>query len=220
MRATFYIPCPGNTCQALSSINNYNYWGHDIRIRAITNNSRGLPELFNDCIDESIARDDEWAIFCHNDIIIESSGIIDRLESSEFDVVGVAGASQVKIAEPALWHIMGGGFGSGHLHGAVAHGDVIRKHMTSFGYYPARCIILDGVFIGIKKKVFGNLKFDTSNPAKFHFYDLDYSLAAHQAGYKVGVSDILITHESPGLRSLENEQWQAGQKWFLEKYGK
>ena len=34
-----------------------------------------------------------------------------------------AGTTQVKLQSPALWHIMGGGFGSGNLHGAVAHGD-------------------------------------------------------------------------------------------------
>lgn len=219
MKVTIYVPCPGKSCNALLSLERETFGKFGVKIKPIYNNRKGLPELYNECIDQSILGDDDWIIFCHNDIIVESNALILKLMQSEFDVIGVAGASQVKLQEPALWHLMGGGFGSGHLHGAVAHGDMFRKHMTSFGEYPARCIILDGVLMGINKKVYGNLRFDESNPAKFHFYDLDYSLSAHKAGYKVGVSDILITHESPGLRSLEDEQWQAGQKWFLEKHG-
>ena len=60
---------------------------------------------------------------------------------------------------------MGGGFGSKNLHGAVAHGDEKEKHMTPFGSYPHRTIIIDGVFMAIKRKVFTKIKFDESCPS-------------------------------------------------------
>jgi len=39
----------------------------------------------------------------------------------------------------------------------------------------------------------------------------------HLAGLKVGVGDILITHESHGLREW-SEDWKKGERWFLNKY--
>jgi GT2 family glycosyltransferase len=112
---------------------------------------------------------------------------------------------------------MGGGFGSGKLHGAVAHGNAEQKQMTAFGPYPKRVILIDGVFMCIKREVFENVRFDEECPAKFHFYDLDYSLSCHKAGYKIGVSDIMVTHSSPGLREFTPE-FNEGQQWFLNKW--
>jgi GT2 family glycosyltransferase len=89
--------------------------------------------------------------------------------------------------------------------------------MTYFGVYPHRVLLIDGVFMAIKRKVFEQVRFDETCPAKFHFYDLDYSLSCHKAGFKIGVSDILITHASPGLREFTSE-FNEGQKWFLEKW--
>ena len=76
---------------------------------------------------------------------------------------------------------MGGGFGSPNLHGAVAHlDDKGKKHMTPFGSYPNRAVIIDGVFMAIKRKVFQKIRFDESCPSKWHFYDLDYSMQCHK----------------------------------------
>ena len=71
--------------------------------------------------------------------------------------------------------------------------------------------------MGISRKVFEQIRFDEDCPAKFHMYDIDYSIAAHKAGFKVGVGDILITHASPGLREF-TEEFQKGQEWFLNKH--
>ena len=136
-----------------------------------------------------------------------------------YDVLGVAGASQIKIQEPALWHLMGGGFGSGNLHGAVAHLNNGKKSMTAFGPYPHQALIMDGVFLAISRKVFKKIRFDESCPAGFHFYDLAYTLDASLKGYKCGVVDAYITHASPGLQSFTKD-WTEGQKWFLKKYDK
>jgi hypothetical protein len=39
----------------------------------------------------------------------------------------------------------------------------------------------------------------------------------HLQGGRVGVGDILITHESPGLREFTDE-WREGEKYFISKY--
>ena len=182
------------------------------------NNTEPLPVIYNKAIDFAIQEDMDLLVLCHDDVIVESD-LAYKLPSlmQTFDVIGVAGTTECKLQEPALWHIMGGGFGSGNLHGAVAHGDEKNKAMTFFGPYPKRVLLLDGVFLCISKDVFNKVRFDESNPAGFHFYDLDYSLSCHKEGFKLGVSDILITHASPGLKEFTSE-FNEGQKWFLEKW--
>ena len=179
------------------------------------NNRHSLPEIYNTAIGIALERNVDYLVLCHDDITINSS-LSPALASAfnKFDVVGVAGTSQAKIQEPALWHLMSD---PNHLHGAVAHGDDNCKFMTSFGPYPHRAIMLDGVFLGIKREVFSKIRFDEENPAKFHFYDLIYTLTCHQAGFKVGVGDIMIAHSSPGLREYTQE-FLDGQEYFLKKF--
>ena len=156
-------------------------------------------------------------MLCHDDVIIESDlayKLPDLLKT--YDLIGVAGASEIKLEAPCLWHLMGGGFGGGHLHGAVAHGNEHQKQMTYFGPYPHRVIMIDGVFMAMTRKVFERVRFDEDCPSDFHMYDLLFSYNAHKAGFKVGVSDILITHASPGLKEFTPE-FLAGQEYFLNK---
>lgn len=182
------------------------------------NNTTPIAKVYNKAIDFAIKENIDYLVLCHDDIIIESN--LDKKIPemfNRFDMFGVAGATQCKLEKPALWHLMGGGFGSGNLHGAVAHGTQDQKSMTYFGPYPKRVIMLDGVFLAIKRDVFTKIRFDETCPAGFHFYDIQYSMDAHKAGFKVGVSDVMITHVSPGLREFTDE-YNKGQEWFLQRY--
>lgn len=182
------------------------------------NNTTPIAKVYNKAIDFAIKENIDYLVLCHDDIIIESN--LDKKIPemfNRFDMFGVAGATQCKLEKPALWHLMGGGFGSGNLHGAVAHGTQDQKSMTYFGPYPKRVIMLDGVFLAIKRDVFTKIRFDETCPAGFHFYDIQYSMDAHKAGFKVGVSDVMITHASPGLREFTDE-YNKGQEWFLQRY--
>jgi len=182
------------------------------------NNKESLHKVYNKAIDFAIQENIENLVLVHDDVILENYSE-EKLNTlfNKFDVIGVAGTTEVKLEPPALWHIMGGGLGSKNLHGAVAHGDEKKKHMTPFGTYPKRVVLIDGVFIAIKRKVFSKIRFDEKCPSKWHFYDLDYSMQCHKAGFKVGVGDILITHNSPGLTSF-TEEFNKGQEWFLQKW--
>lgn len=182
-------------------------------------NKESLPVVYNRMLEVAKKDDYDALIFVHDDVQIEHNPIpkLSKLFTS-YDIVGVAGCSEAKIEHPALWHLMGGGWTGGKLHGAVAHGNEQQKHMTSFGPYPHRVLMIDGVFMALNRNAIEKASFDESNPAGFHFYDLDFSFNAHKIGLKVGVGDIYINHQSPGLRSF-TEEWLAGEKWFLEKYG-
>ena len=184
-------------------------------------NKRPLPLVYNEFLD--IAQDGDYThlVICHDDISIETVNLArylqDSFKSTGFNLMGVAGTSQVKLESPALWHLMGGGFNSGHLHGAVSHliSDK-QKYMTSFGPYPSQVLMIDGVFMAMDDR-FKFMCFDEQNPCPWHFYDLDFSLQTHKNGYKVGVTDVNITHASPGLGEFTPE-WKEGEEWFLKKH--
>ena len=182
------------------------------------NNTQAIAKVYNRAIDFAIENNFDYMVLAHDDIIIESE-IEDRLAElfETYDMVGVAGGNNCKLQEPALWHLMCGGFGSGNLHGAVAHGNEKEKSMTGFGTYAKRVTLIDGVFMAMKRSVFEKVRFDEECPAKFHFYDLDFCLAANKQKIKIGVGDIHITHASPGLQSF-TEEFNKGQKWFLNKW--
>ena len=190
----------------------------DIDIFIKENNKKSLHKIYNEAIDFALQENVDHLVLVHDDVILEnfSEQRLERL-FKKFDVVGCAGTTEVKLQPPALWHIMGGGFNSGNLFGAVAHGTQDDKHMTAFGPYPKRVVLLDGVLLAIKKKVFKKIRFDEKCPAKWHFYDLDYSMQCHKAKFKLGVGDILVTHNSPGLTSV-TEEFTKGEKWFLKKW--
>ena len=182
------------------------------------NNKDSLHKTYNKAIDFAIKENVDNLVLVHDDVILEnfSEKKLNRL-FKKFDVVGCAGTTEIKLQPPALWHLLGGGFGSGNLFGAVAHGTEDDKHMTAFGPYPKRVVLLDGVLLAIKRKVFKKIRFDEKCPSKWHFYDLDYSMQCHKAKFKLGVGDILITHSSPGLTSFTDE-FNKGQEWFLNKW--
>jgi hypothetical protein len=183
------------------------------------NNRQGLAKVYNECLDIAIKEKFDYIMFIHDDVHLEHDPR-PKLEKlfQEFDIVGVAGCSQAEIKSPALWHLMGGGWEGGNLHGAVAHGNADKKHMTSFGVYPHRVVMIDGVFMALNRKAIQTVRFDEDCPSGFHFYDLLISKICIDKGLKIGVGDVMITHESQGLREF-SEDWKAGESYYLSKYG-
>jgi hypothetical protein len=191
------------------------YKHHKDLFTFVENNVHSLPSVYNTAINIALEKNMDYLVLCHDDVIINSSLALELPAAfKRFDVVGVAGTSQAHIQKPVLWHLMSE---PQCLHGAVAHGTENQKFMTSFGVYPHRVVMLDGVFLAIKREVFENVRFDENNPAKFHFYDLIYTLTCHQKGYKVGVGDIMITHASPGLREFTDE-FKRGEDYFINTF--
>lgn len=180
------------------------------------NNSKPLSVVYNSMIDYAVKGGYEGLVLLHDDVELEHNPYFKLKELFKiYDLVGVAGCSEVTFDSPALWHIMGGK----KLHGCVAHSHSGKKLTTSFGPYPHRVVMIDGVFMALGKELLNsNLRFDEDNPARFHYYDLSYSFNCHNNGFKVGVGDIYINHMSPGLREVTPE-WKNGEKWFLDTYG-
>ncbi len=194
----------------------------DVTIRVFENNKESLAKRYNQAIKESYNDGTDCLILLHDDVMLDDDPI-SILESSfdNFDLVGVAGASKVEIKKPALWHLMGGGWTGGSIHGAVRHiinrDGMMCKELTYFGPTPHRVVMIDGVFMALNRNIIEKMTFDEKCPSNFHFYDLNFSLDCHQHGFKVGVENIRITHASHGLSEV-TEDWKKGQDYFLEKY--
>jgi len=181
-----------------------------------TENTHGLPKVYNVFLDQALKDDRDCVVLVHDDVYLEHNPI-PKLEKlfKEYDLVGVAGCSRAEIKSPALWHIMG----QRHLHGAVAHSHGNSKVMTSFGVYPQRVVMIDGVFMAFNRKAIEQLRFDENCPSGFHFYDLNICQKALELGLKIGVGGIMITHASPGLTEF-TEDWRKGEEYYLGLYSR
>jgi len=76
-----------------------------------TSNSKGLSKVYNDTIYVDTSKKGtvyDCYMFVHDDVYIDDAFVFDKIEDSfqEYDILGVAGASNPEIKSPALWHLM------------------------------------------------------------------------------------------------------------------
>lgn len=196
---------------------------HDVEF--VTGNKKHLCTVYNEKIKTAIHARYTYIAFVHGDVWLNCT--MDNLKqniikyNTMYDVFGLAGAKKLTIPSTLsqttmpLWHLMG----RDNLHGCVAHGQFDKFGYTSYGPVPEQVVMIDGVFISINLAKLGNVRFDENIPSKFHFYDLCFSLDCSLAKKKVGVGDLPIIHESPGLKNITPE-WIAGANYFINKYSK
>lgn len=182
-------------------------------------NTKSLQVCYNKFINDARENNVDIAVMIHDDVYINTRDLYSIISKAadQYTVFGLAGATSCKIGSPALWHLMSK---REDQRGCVAHGNEKSYMYTSFGPIPSRCLVIDGVFIGINiKELPENVKFDESYPSKFHYYDLDFSLECNRNSVKIGVVDIPIIHQSPGLTKPDKE-FYSGQEYFINKWKK
>jgi GT2 family glycosyltransferase len=185
--------------------------GHAHEVIRISD-AKSLAEGFNRGIAQS--RGDRL-IFCHDDIEILSDDFAERLDGhlNQYDLVGIAGANRVIRSE---WVSAG----PPHIFGQIA------QLYSQGGFYvaifgvPARSVggicVMDGLFFAARRAVVEKIKFDSQTFDGFHHYDLDFTFAAHLAGFRLAVAtDLLLLHRSPGNK---DERWKHYARLFHQKY--
>lgn len=178
-------------------------------------NKIGLSTIYNKFLTSKYS--DKIVVFIHDDIVLGYSIVTLMRElnnaHSMFDIVGLAGATKIGLTFPTLWHLMQKG-----ASGSVGHGNGGMSQMSNYGPSPARCIVVDGLFISVnvEKLIATGHKFDER--FTFHHYDLDFCIQADKCGLKIGTWPIWVTHLSPGLKSLENDIWKKSNDLFCQKY--
>jgi hypothetical protein len=183
------------------------------------NNEDGLSKKYNEFLKQNLNIYD-IIVFVHDDVYIDDCFIFRKLNKlhDKFDIVGLAGGVDMKIKEPALWHLMCGGFGP-NLRGAVSH--FYNEHaigITPFGPTPAPVEVVDGLFISVLTKKIKEYNWQFNENYKFHHYDIASCIDATKKGMSLGIGPIWVIHQSPGLRSLSEPAFVESQNQFLKEY--
>ncbi len=154
-------------------------------------------------------------IFCHDDIEILNGDFAERLGEhlARYDLVGVAGTNRLIRGEWAA-------AGPPYIFGQVAQNHPQGGFEVRIFGTPARAVggihALDGLFFAARRTVVERIPFDAETFDGFHHYDLDFSFAAHLAGFRLGVAnDIHILHGSWGS---QDQSWQNSLRRFDQKY--
>lgn len=183
-------------------------------------NTRGLPAVYNEAM--ARAAPGEALLFVHDDIWLDDPQWVDKLllALQRFDVVGLAGNRRRVPRQPAWLYLQVDGdkavLDAPNLSGAVAHGERSNGEVSYFGPSPARCELLDGLFIAVNGGVAKAAGVSFDERFDFHFYDLDFCRTARSAGLSLGTWPIMVTHQSRG--SFNNPVWRAGLQRYLAKW--
>jgi len=187
-------------------------------INPLLSNTDSIAKQYNKLI-QTYSSQDCILVLAHDDVLITDKNWINKLKIAldKYDVAGLAGGKDPAIAKPCLWHLM---CPTTKHSGTVGHHMDNNTFKTHFGP-TGRVLLLDGLFLAFNpKKIYeAGVKFDETCPAKFHFYDIDFSLTCNKAKLKLGTINIDVIHASPGLRSYTKE-WLDGQEWFLNKFNR
>ena len=143
----------------------------------------------------------ELLCFVHEDVAFLTSKwgeiLLNHFEDTEIGLLGIAGA-QYKTRTIGGWWTPGDLSKIKLIQGnknKLSSSQEINKDISGC----MSCVCVDGVFMVTPRKVWELIRFDEVLLNKFHCYDLDYSLAVFDKGYKVIVCyDIYLEHFSQG----------------------
>lgn len=141
----------------------------------------------------------DYLLFIHEDILFKNEDwgntLINHLNQKNTGIIGLAGSSYVPSA-PSSWTVT-------EKYNSV---NILQGNKENTLYFPIqttkenrnKVFAVDGVFIGIKKEIFNQFKFNENLLKGFHGYDLDFSLRVSKKNQNYVVNDILIQHFSGG----------------------
>ena len=153
-------------------------------------------------------------VFSHDDVEIIAPDFGQRLARrlAQCDVLGVAGATR---ATGPAWPFAGWP----HLHGSVIYpeGTGYRVSVYSRTAPIAQGIrVMDGVFLAMRREVALAVGWDAQTCDGFHGYDVDFTLRAAQAGYRLAVAtDLGVVHRSYGGF---DDRWEAAARKLMARH--
>jgi len=174
--------------------------------------AKSLAEAYNRSIAASTG---EIVILSHDDIEILAPNFASQIEAhlAAFDAIGVMGGTEM--SGPAwCWSR------HPHLRGWITHRSPPDEDWEVSVVDPrplaGPVAVLDGVFVAARRTVFAKVAFDERTFDGFHLYDIDWSVRATRAGFRIGVAgDLLVVHES---RGNYDKHWAVYAERFCDKY--
>jgi len=158
-------------------------------------NARSLAEAYNWAVRKSVA---DVIVLSHDDVDILADDFAARLfhHLRSFDVLGVVGSTRAD--GPTV-----GWSGHPHLRGWITHHSPAEARwqvdLLDHRAVAAGISVLDGVFLAARRDVLRGVPFDAEVFDGFHVGDVDWSLRAARAGFRLGVAaDLGLVHASRG----------------------
>ena len=150
--------------------------------------------------------------FCHEDILFHTQNwgneLIRTLNNTKIGLVGVAGAT-FKSKYPLSWVSIDG---SCYRSNAFFDKPKENKNIEPI----EEVAVVDGMFLGMRKDVWLQNKFNEKELKGFHIYDIDISYHLFKSGYKIAVSNLIsVQHLSKG--SLDINWFKASVNWHEDK---
>ena len=184
-------------------------------------NQKSIFEGYTLAFNKFKIEDDDIVILCHDDIeILTDASVFKRIiVSSLFDkktgFVGVAGTTH--LSEDAIWWNKDMWQQQKHK-GFVYHGEDILKSDSTYYGPPGRVVCLDGLFLAAKGKTLRDI--GLQKPSHFEgdwdFYDIHYTISAHNKKYHNKVVPINILHNSYGDLA-GRDSWHKNRLAFISK---
>lgn len=180
-------------------------------------NRRGLSEIFNEAIEA--APENALLVLIHDDVWIDENTFVHSILQGlqHYDVIGVAGNRRCMPGQPA-WSFVDDKFTwdvEENLSGLVAHGQHAFGPASEYGT-PGPCMLMDGVFKAMHKRVLLNTAARYDSTFDFEFYDLDFCRSATESGLKLGTWPVRLTHQSGG--NFGKQRWRDKYQVYLRKW--
>jgi len=178
-------------------------------------NSYSIFEAYNIGVSKSTF---PYLCFMHDDIAYHTQNwgqkVIDHFYNQQVGAIGIAGTPYAA-AMPGSW--WGGQMVNICLLKENPGDDPdIRKYPPT-GAGTSEVVLLDGVWLCIRKSLFDKISFDAVNYKGYHFYDVDICMQIALAGYKIFcVFDIMIRHYTQGNNM--NANWNDNALIFNQKW--
>jgi hypothetical protein len=161
--------------------------------------------------------------FIHEDITIQTinwgNKILQHFENNtSIGVIGFAG-STYKSVIPSPWYAAGNNTIRSNIF-QISSNETIHDLINPYKETISEVVVLDGVWLTVKKDIFNKVLFNEELLKGFHGYDLDFSIRAAKYCKLAVVYDIDIIHQSTG--SFDNK-WLEAQiavdSFLTKKYG-
>jgi GT2 family glycosyltransferase len=175
-------------------------------------NARSLAEAYNWAVRNSVA---DVIVLSHDDVDVLADDFAARLfdHLRSFDALGVVGSTRA-VGPTVGWS------GHPHLRGWITH-HLPNEAQWQVDLLDHRAVAgditaLDGVFLAARREVLKAVSFDAALFDGFHLADIDWSLRAARAGFRLGVAaDLNLVHASKGNYDAT---WQRYADRFCAKH--
>ena len=220
MKKILVVTCSKDDGKQSKLVMSLNEMKEKVSLVINANNSDGLSKAYNkQIVSENLIKHD-IVLFAHDDVYIDDLKLQGKLYAAinnlKYDIVGLAGTSQIEVKKPCLWHRMSD---PKNWSGAVSHPvNQSKVSVSTFGVWPERCLVMDGLFLAVNLQRALETGWKFNENYKYHHYDISSCLDANRKRLRMGTYPIWVTHDSPGLRDINDTSFKQSEETFYNEY--